>query len=141
FRVADVATGAAGTTPRTTFDNLRAAKSSPSYGPLLRGSTIGTIAGGSLRGVYALGADGSGVIGSLGFRVDVGDGNQFNGTWGGNRSSPAIADIDGDGAYEMIIGIEGNQSPGIAAYGGSPPYLKWRVPIPPRVVNPPVNAP
>src|SRR2546428_593797 len=41
FRVSDVGTGATGITPRTTFDNLRAWKSSPSYGPLLRGSTIG----------------------------------------------------------------------------------------------------
>ncbi len=58
----------------------------------------GRIYAGRWRGYYAATAT------DVAWDTDWGDGNPY----GANRSSPALADIDGDGALEIVVGTEGD---------------------------------
>jgi outer membrane protein assembly factor BamB len=96
-------------------------KSSPSIGDLLPGTPGLEIAGGRYRGVYAARVTPAGKIVTI-WNHDIGTGN-FG--YGGNRSSPAIADINGDGTLDVLIGIEGETDTGLNAYDGPTGALLW----------------
>jgi outer membrane protein assembly factor BamB len=101
-------------------------KSSPSLGALLSGTPGLDIAGGRYQGVYAARLTTAGKLVTI-WDHAIGDGN---GGFGGNRSSPAIADINGDGTLDVLIGIEGQQDPGLNAYDGATGALLWHLPLP-----------
>lgn len=100
-------------------------KSSPSLGDLLPGKPGLEIAGGRYKGVYAARVTAAGNLDAF-WDKDIGDGN---GGFGGNRSSPAIADIDNDGTLEVIEGIEGDVNTGMRAYNGRTGALEWEYPV------------
>ena len=96
-------------------------KSSPSIGDLVPGTPGLEIAAGRYRGVYAARVTPGGALVTVWDR-DIGDGN---GGFGGNRSSPAIADITGDGKLDVIIGIEGERDTALVAYEGATGEPEW----------------
>jgi len=106
-------------------------KSSPSVGDLLPGTAGLEIAGGRYKGVYAARVTTAGKLVRI-WDHDIGDGN---GGFGGNRSSPAIADINGDGRLDVIIGIEGDRDTGLVAYDGATGATEWTFPVGPPGID------
>jgi hypothetical protein len=106
-------------------------KSSPSIGDLAPTVPGLEIAGGRYRGVYAARVTSAGKLVRI-WDQAVGDGN---GGFGGNRSSPAIADITGDGRLDVIIGIEGEVDTSMRAYEGATGALEWSFPVHPPGVD------
>jgi len=108
-------------------------KSSPSVADLDGNPQNGLeIVGGDCTGYYMVRQTTPGVFAPAYDKVYGGVGN--NGA--GNRSSPAIADIDGaaatggDPALEVIMGIEGTSNPGVIAFAGTTGDIKWSHPVP-----------
>jgi hypothetical protein len=139
FRIVELSASGFSRTAIKDFPTLRAWKSSPSLVRFAGTSDLG-IVGGCRGCVFTLRASGLDFNQAPSVRA-IGDMNLIGAgsvswipgklAWGGNRSSPAVADIDGDGSYEMIIGVEGQaDSPGLYAF--DPANLaapKWSVPI------------
>ncbi|MFO0762386.1 MAG: VCBS repeat-containing protein [Byssovorax sp.] len=119
-------------------------KSTPSAIPAAPGSSASLVAGGSVYGGYFLSVDpslrksaGGGVTTN---RVWGNDGTPSNtygdgdGDWGGNRSSPAFANIAGTGEMMAVLGVEGADRPGLAFFSAATGALRgaW---------SPPASAP
>lgn len=83
------------------------------------------IAGGRYRGIFGLRMDGTTLASA--WDHGIGDGN---GGWGGNRSSPAVADLDGDGDLEVVFGIEGSDSPKLVVVDGKSGEVAWDMDLP-----------
>ena len=101
-------------------------KSSPSAADLDPASPGAEIVGGSYQGFYAVHRSPGGTFEPAWART-MGDGN---GGFGGNRSSPAVADIDGDGHPDVIQGVEGGADAGMYAFDGATGEIVWQVPMP-----------
>ena len=109
-------------------------KSSPSLGELDAASPGLEIVGGRVKGVYSTNLQPR-------WNHDLGDGDFDNNNTAGNRASPAIADVDGDGKLDVVMGIEGKQQPGIVVLDGQSGELKWGFEIPaPGLASSPIVA-
>jgi outer membrane protein assembly factor BamB len=101
-------------------------KSSPSAADLDPSKPGLEVTGGRVKGVYAFGS----ALSTL-WNRELGDGDFNFGSTAGNRASPAIADIDGDGHLEVIMGIEGEMQPGIVVLDGKTGEPEWGFEIDP----------
>jgi len=101
-------------------------KSTPSAADLDPASPGLELTGGRYQGHYALRGDGSGHF-AVAWNPTIGDGN---GGWGGNRTSPAVADLDGDGDLEVVMGVEGSMAPGLVVYDGATGRVEWTLELP-----------
>lgn len=120
FRVVDAATGHGGV-----MLDVPVWKSTPSLGPLWPGSSQPGVVAGRVRGVAAFATDG----GAFGVRWNTELGNGNPGVTQGNRSSPALADLEGDGRLEVVEGIEGADG-GLAVLDSVSGSVKWFLPLP-----------
>ena len=123
LRVLDMTTGSF----IAKFPDYRDWKSTPSFAPLDPNASSLDIVGGEFLGVYALKPQGS-TFAQLWNQTPVGDGNVSQGT-AGPRSSPAVANIDGQAGLEVIIGVEGNVDPGLHVLEGATGRRKWMYPV------------